>query len=164
MTVIIHDKIRADEGDLVSEELRKRAAQCIQISVIRQRTQSVIVLDCDSTFKATEKQRRYYSVQAYIGASSLFCLSTKLRSFTSLNGKTCPSIFTLTTPNLRTKVLSITYCVSIIYVIGCSSFFLQIAMSNIVRSLGTHHLSLHINYLHINDLLATMTMPVQVPC
>ena len=36
MTVIICDKIRADEGDLVSEELRKRAAQCIQRSVIRQ--------------------------------------------------------------------------------------------------------------------------------
>ncbi len=29
-TVIICDEIRADEGDLVSEELRKRAAQCIQ--------------------------------------------------------------------------------------------------------------------------------------
>ena len=36
MTVIICDKIRADEGDLVSEELRERAAQCIQRSVIRQ--------------------------------------------------------------------------------------------------------------------------------
>ena len=37
MNVIICDKIRADEGDLVSEELRKRAAaQCIQRSVIRQ--------------------------------------------------------------------------------------------------------------------------------
>ena len=36
MTVIICDKIRADEGDLVSEELGKRAAQCIQRSVIRQ--------------------------------------------------------------------------------------------------------------------------------
>ena len=36
MTVIICDKIRADEGDLVSEELRKRAIQCIQRSVIRQ--------------------------------------------------------------------------------------------------------------------------------
>ena len=36
MTVIICDKIRADEGDLVSEELRKKAAQCIQRSVIRQ--------------------------------------------------------------------------------------------------------------------------------
>ena len=36
MTVIICDKIRADEGDLVSEELRKRATQCIQRSVIRQ--------------------------------------------------------------------------------------------------------------------------------
>ena len=36
MTVIICDKIRADEGDLVSEELRKRAAQCMQRSVIRQ--------------------------------------------------------------------------------------------------------------------------------
>ena len=36
MNVIICVKIRADEGDLVSEELRKRAAQCIQISVIRQ--------------------------------------------------------------------------------------------------------------------------------
>ena len=35
-TVIIFDEIRADEGDLVSEELRKRAAQCIQRSVIRQ--------------------------------------------------------------------------------------------------------------------------------
>ena len=29
MTVIICDEIRADEGDLVSEELRKRATQCI---------------------------------------------------------------------------------------------------------------------------------------
>ena len=36
MTVIMCDKNRADEGDLVSEELRKRAAQCIQRSVIRQ--------------------------------------------------------------------------------------------------------------------------------
>ena len=36
MTVIICDKIRADESDLVSEELRNRAAQCIQRSVIRQ--------------------------------------------------------------------------------------------------------------------------------
>ena len=36
MTVIICDKIRADEGDLVSEELRKRATQCIQRNVIRQ--------------------------------------------------------------------------------------------------------------------------------
>ena len=35
-TVIICDEIRADEGDLVSEELRKRAAQCIQRSVIRE--------------------------------------------------------------------------------------------------------------------------------
>ena len=35
-TVILFDEIRADEGDLVSEELRKRAAQCIQRSVIRQ--------------------------------------------------------------------------------------------------------------------------------
>ena len=36
-TVIIVDEIRADEGDLVSEELRrKRAAQCIQRGVIRQ--------------------------------------------------------------------------------------------------------------------------------
>ena len=33
--VIICEEIRADEGDLVSEELRKRAAQCIQRSVIR---------------------------------------------------------------------------------------------------------------------------------
>ena len=32
----ICDEIRADEGDLVSEELRKRATQCIQKSVIRQ--------------------------------------------------------------------------------------------------------------------------------
>ena len=30
------EKIRADEGDLVSEELRKRATQCIQRSVINQ--------------------------------------------------------------------------------------------------------------------------------
>ena len=29
-TVIIFDEIRADEGDVVSEELRKRATQCIQ--------------------------------------------------------------------------------------------------------------------------------------
>ena len=29
MTVIICDEIRAGEGDLVSEELRKRATQCI---------------------------------------------------------------------------------------------------------------------------------------
>ena len=36
MTVIISDEIRADDVDLVSEELRKRAAQCIQRSVIRQ--------------------------------------------------------------------------------------------------------------------------------
>ena len=36
MTAIICDEIRADEGDLVSEELRKRAAQCIQRRVIRQ--------------------------------------------------------------------------------------------------------------------------------
>ena len=36
MTMLICDEIRADAGDLVSEELRKRAAQCIQISVIRQ--------------------------------------------------------------------------------------------------------------------------------
>ena len=36
MNVIICVKIRADEGDLVSEELRKRAAQCIHRSVIRQ--------------------------------------------------------------------------------------------------------------------------------
>ena len=36
MTMIICDEIRADEGDLVSKELRKRAAQCIQRSVIRQ--------------------------------------------------------------------------------------------------------------------------------
>ena len=36
MTMIICDEIRADEGDLVSEELRKRAAQYIQRSVIRQ--------------------------------------------------------------------------------------------------------------------------------
>ena len=36
MTVIIRDEIRADEGDLISEELRKRAAQCIQRSAIRQ--------------------------------------------------------------------------------------------------------------------------------
>ncbi len=36
MTVVICEKIRADEGDLVSEELRQRAAQCIQRSVIRQ--------------------------------------------------------------------------------------------------------------------------------
>ena len=36
VNVIICVKIRADEGDLVSEELRKRAAQCIQRSVIRQ--------------------------------------------------------------------------------------------------------------------------------
>ena len=36
-TVIIFDEIRADEDDLVSEELRKRAAQCImQRSLIRQ--------------------------------------------------------------------------------------------------------------------------------
>ena len=35
-TVIIFEEIRADEGDLVSEELRKIAAQCIQRSVIRQ--------------------------------------------------------------------------------------------------------------------------------
>ena len=35
-TVIIFDEIRADERDLVSEELRKRTAQCIQRSVIRQ--------------------------------------------------------------------------------------------------------------------------------
>ena len=35
MTVIICYEIRADEGDLVSEELGKRAAQCIQRSVIR---------------------------------------------------------------------------------------------------------------------------------
>ena len=35
-TVIIFDEIRADGGDLVSEELRKRATQCIQRSVIRQ--------------------------------------------------------------------------------------------------------------------------------
>ena len=35
-TVIIFDEIRSDEGDLVSEELRKRTAQCIQRSVIRQ--------------------------------------------------------------------------------------------------------------------------------
>ena len=36
VTVIICDDIRADEGDLASEELRQRAAQCIQRSVIRQ--------------------------------------------------------------------------------------------------------------------------------
>ena len=36
VTVIICEEIRADEGDLVSEELRKRATQCIQRSVIRQ--------------------------------------------------------------------------------------------------------------------------------
>ncbi len=36
VTVIMCDKNRADEGDLVSEELRKRAAQCIQRSAIRQ--------------------------------------------------------------------------------------------------------------------------------
>ena len=35
-TEIILDEIRADEGDLVNEELSKRAAQCIQRSVIRQ--------------------------------------------------------------------------------------------------------------------------------
>ena len=35
-TVIIFDEIRADECDLVSEELRKRTAQCIQRSVIMQ--------------------------------------------------------------------------------------------------------------------------------
>ena len=35
-TVIIFDEIRADEGDLVSEELRKRIAQCIQRSITRQ--------------------------------------------------------------------------------------------------------------------------------
>ena len=29
MTLVICDKIRADEGDLVSEELRKRAAQSV---------------------------------------------------------------------------------------------------------------------------------------
>ena len=29
MTAIICDEIRADEGDLVSEELIKRATQCI---------------------------------------------------------------------------------------------------------------------------------------
>ena len=29
MTAIICAEIRADEGDLVSEELRKRATQCI---------------------------------------------------------------------------------------------------------------------------------------
>ena len=34
--MIIIDEIRADEGDLVSEELRKRAKQCIQRSVLRQ--------------------------------------------------------------------------------------------------------------------------------
>ena len=34
-TVIIFDEIRADAGDLVSEELRKRATHCIQRSVIR---------------------------------------------------------------------------------------------------------------------------------
>ena len=33
MTMIICDEIRADERDLVSEELRKRAAQCIQLKV-----------------------------------------------------------------------------------------------------------------------------------
>ena len=36
MTVIICAEIRADEGYFVSEELRKRATQCIQRSVIRQ--------------------------------------------------------------------------------------------------------------------------------
>ena len=36
-TVIIFDEIRADEDDIVSEELRKRAAQCSQRSVIRRR-------------------------------------------------------------------------------------------------------------------------------
>ena len=36
VNVIICVEIRVDEGDLVSEELRKRAAQCIQRSVIRQ--------------------------------------------------------------------------------------------------------------------------------
>ena len=36
MTVIICDKIRADAGNLVSEELRKRAAQCIQRSTCNQ--------------------------------------------------------------------------------------------------------------------------------
>ena len=35
-TMIIFDEIRADEGDTVSEELRKGDAQCIQRSVIRQ--------------------------------------------------------------------------------------------------------------------------------
>ena len=37
MTVIICDEIRVDEGDLVSVQLRKRAAQtqCIQRSVPR---------------------------------------------------------------------------------------------------------------------------------
>ena len=35
-TVIIFHEIRVDEGYLVSEELRKRSAQCIQRSVIRQ--------------------------------------------------------------------------------------------------------------------------------
>ena len=34
-TVIIFDEFRADEGDLVSDEFRKRAAQCIQRNVIR---------------------------------------------------------------------------------------------------------------------------------
>ena len=35
-TAIIFDEIRVDEGDLVSEELRKRATQCIRRNVIRQ--------------------------------------------------------------------------------------------------------------------------------
>ena len=34
--MIIFDEIRADAGDLVSEELRKIATPCIQRSVIRQ--------------------------------------------------------------------------------------------------------------------------------
>ena len=36
MTVIICGEITADEGDLVIKELRKRAAQCTQRSLIRQ--------------------------------------------------------------------------------------------------------------------------------
>ena len=36
VSVIICNKLTADEGDIVSEELRKRATQCIQRSVIRQ--------------------------------------------------------------------------------------------------------------------------------
>ena len=46
VTVIICDEIRADEGDLVSEELRKRAAQCIQRSVISQWFGFLAVKNC----------------------------------------------------------------------------------------------------------------------